>query len=217
MRERLPSADRSQRTMNKTQDVIAILLQGFVLIMSFWFTADTHFNHEGIITHSARPFSSLEDMTETMISRWNECVLPGDTVFHLGDFALSWGKKHYDTIDGILARLNGQKWLICGNHDRDEVKKNQRWAMVKDYHEINLDMGGPHKQRIVMFHYALRVWNQMHRGAWLLHGHSHGNLTDIGGRSMDVGVDCHGFRPIGVEAVAGFMRERETVSCDHHV
>jgi hypothetical protein len=31
VRERLPSADRSQPTMNKTQDDDAILLQGFVL------------------------------------------------------------------------------------------------------------------------------------------------------------------------------------------
>ena len=197
------------------QSVIASPLQCLVL-MAFWFTSDTHFNHANIIEHSRRPFACLEEMTETMVARWNECVLPGDVVFHLGDFALSWGNKHAAPIDAVLARLNGQKWLICGNHDRDEVKKNPRWTMVKDYHEVKVDLGGPHKQRIVMFHYALRVWNQMHRGAWLLHGHSHGSLSDIGGKTMDVGVDCHGFRPIGVEAIAAFMRDREPAACDHH-
>lgn len=182
----------------------------------FWFTSDTHFNHARIIEHSTRPFISLEDMTETMIANWNDLVRPGDTVFHLGDFAISWGKKQAAAIDSILARLNGQKWLICGNHDRDEVKRNQRWVQVKDYHEIKVDRGGLHKQRIVLFHYAMRVWNQMHRGAWLLHGHSHGNLSDIGGLSMDVGVDCHGFRPISLDEVADFMATRAPVVVDHH-
>lgn len=181
-----------------------------------WFTSDTHLNHAGIIEYSKRPFSNKEEMEETIIARWNERVAKGDVIIHLGDFALSWGKKHYDLIDSFLSRLNGNKWLICGNHDRDEVKKNPRWTQVKDYHELKVDMGDVHKQRIVLFHYAMRVWNQMHRGAWLLHGHSHGNLTDIGGKSMDVGVDCCNFYPISVEDVAKFMRDREIVSWDHH-
>jgi calcineurin-like phosphoesterase family protein len=182
-----------------------------------WFTSDTHFNHDNIVTISNRPFVSLEEMTETIIDRWNAVVLPGDTVFHLGDFAISRGKKHAEPVDNILARLNGQKWLISGNHDRDEVKKNPRWTMVKDYHEIRVDLGGKHKQRIVLFHYAMRVWNQMHRGAWLLHGHSHGNLPDIGGKSLDVGVDCHDFRPVSLAIIAGFMHHREIVLPDHHI
>jgi calcineurin-like phosphoesterase family protein len=52
-------------------------------------------------------------MTDTLIARWNECVLPGDTVFHLGDFALSWGKKHAAAIDEILAQLNGRSGLFA--------------------------------------------------------------------------------------------------------
>jgi calcineurin-like phosphoesterase family protein len=184
--------------------------------MNIWFTSDTHFNHPNIIEHSARPFADLADMESVIISNWNTLVKPGDTVYHLGDFALSWGKKHYDRIDSILARLNGQKWLIAGNHDRDEVRKNPRWVAVKDYHEIKVDLGGKHKQRIVMSHYAMRVWNQMHRGAWMLHGHSHGNLTDVGGKTLDVGVDLHGFAPITLYAISSYMETRSIISYDHH-
>lgn len=184
--------------------------------MAIWFTSDTHFNHENIIEYSARPFTDLAQMEEAIIRSWNILVSPGDTVYHLGDFALSWGKRHAKVIDGLLARLNGQKWLITGNHDRAEVVKNPRWVAVKDYHEIKVDLGGEHKQRIVMSHYAMRVWNQMHRGAWMLHGHSHGNLTDIGGKTLDVGVDVHGFAPVSVEAVQAFMDGRTVVECDHH-
>jgi calcineurin-like phosphoesterase family protein len=184
--------------------------------MNIWFTSDTHFNHANVIGHSYRPFADLSEMTEAMIVNWNEVVAPSDTIYHLGDFALSWGKKHKEVIDQILARLNGQKWLITGNHDREEVTKNTRWTKVLNYHEIKIDLGGEHKQRVVMCHYAMRVWNQMHRGAWMLHGHSHGNITDVGGKALDVGVDVHNYRPISLEFISSFMAGREIVECDHH-
>ena len=184
--------------------------------MTIWFTSDTHYNHANIIEYSNRPFSDLEEMTEALIANWNSVVNHSDTVYHLGDFALSWGRKHKEFIDRLIERLNGQKWLIVGNHDRDEVTKNPRWGAVKHYHEIKVDLGGVHKQRIVMFHYSLRTWSQMHRGAWMLHGHSHGSLTDIGGKTMDVGVDVHGYKPISIEAIKAFMDGRPVVECDHH-
>ncbi len=182
-----------------------------------WFTSDTHFNHENIVKYSKRPFTDLGEMTEVLVKNWNEVVEKGDTVYHLGDFALSYGKQSVDVIDNLLSRLNGQKHLIKGNHDRKPVLDNPRWASVRDYHEIKVDLGGIHKQRIVMSHYCMRVWNQMHRGAWMLHGHSHGNLHHTEGKIMDVGVDCHFYRPISLDTVIKRM-ELCPISCyDHHV
>lgn len=176
--------------------------------MAIWFTSDTHFNHENIISHSCRSFRDLAEMESVLVSNWNKRVKPGDTVYHLGDFALSWGKKHSERIDGLLSRLQGQKWLIIGNHDRDEVTKNKRWNKVVHYHEIKVDLGGEHKQRIVMCHYAMRVWNQWHRGSWMLHGHSHGSLIDVGGKTLDVGVDPCGYKPISIDQIAEVMALR---------
>jgi len=185
--------------------------------MRIWFTADTHFNHENVIKYSCRPFADLQEMTERLIENWNCVIHPGDTVYHLGDFALSYGKKHADLIDDLLRRLHGQKWLITGNHDQDEVTKNPRWVAVRDYHKIKVDAGqGIPKQPIVLSHYAFRVWDQCHYGSWMLHGHSHGNLIDVGGKIMDVGVDCNDYRPISLGEVAEFMYPREIISVDHH-
>ena len=181
-----------------------------------WFTADTHFNHAKIIGYSQRPFGDLAQMTEALIDGWNARVAKGDTVFHLGDFALSWGRKDKDTIDSILVRMNGQKWLIAGNHDRDEVTSNDRWVKVTPYHEISVPLTNGQKQRIVLCHYALRVWNGMGRGSWMLYGHSHGNLDDIGGKTTDVGVDKWDYAPISVEQLAVYMEPRAIVGYDHH-
>ena len=181
-----------------------------------FFTADTHFNHKNVIRYCGRPFADLDEMTERLITNWNDTVRVGDTVYHLGDFALSFGKKHEKAVDDVLRRLNGRKILICGNHDRKEVKQNPRWNDVRDYLELKLDLGGIHKQRIVLFHYGMRVWNQRHRGAWHLYGHSHGTLSDIGGKCKDVGVDCNNYKPLSLFEIQTFMSSRESFPVDHH-
>ena len=187
--------------------------------MRIFFTSDLHFNHENVIKHSARPFESLEHMSEHLISVWNARVANNDQVWCLGDFCLTRGKgKDAALVESLLSRLNGQKFLIPGNHDRDEVIKSRHWQAVYPMHEIKvkLNPSDVHAQRIVLCHYALRTWNQMHRGAWMLHGHSHGNLTDIGGKIMDVGVDCNNYCPISLEEIAVSMSQRPIDWCDHH-
>ena len=155
-------------------------------------------------------------MTEKMVEYWNERVAKGDVVYHLGDFFISWGKKSSKEIDGLLSRLNGNKFLIYGNHDRDEVKNSPLWTKVLGYHEVKVSGGDIQNQRITLSHYSMRTWNQMHRGSWMLHGHSHGSLLDIGGKTIDVGVDCHEYKPISFEQVGRIMLNRETTVVDHH-
>lgn len=78
-----------------------------------WFTSDTHFGHKNILEYEkeARPFTTLQEMHEVMIERWNSVVSKNDVVYHLGDFAFG---RH--TIQ-IADRLNGKKRLVMGNHD----------------------------------------------------------------------------------------------------
>ena len=44
-------------------------------------------------------------------------------------------------------------------------------------------------------------------GSLHLHGHAHGSLAPHG-RSMDVGVDCHGYAPIALDAVVAELAAR---------
>lgn len=143
-----------------------------------FFISDTHFDHKNIIKYSNRPFDSVEEMNEQMVARWNAKVHPNDRIFHVGDFGFSPRSK----LQKIFDRLNGHKYLIRGNHDH-EAARLDGWGWVRDMYETKID--GKH---VVLCHYGMRVWNQSHRGAIQLFGHSHGSLPGTN-QSMDVGVD----------------------------
>lgn len=134
-----------------------------------------------------------------MIARWNDCVGPDDVVWHLGDFALY---RDIARTERTLALLNGQKHLITGNNDSADVRNLAGWNHVGAYVEIKLN-----GTKLVLCHYPLRAWNRQHRGAWQLHGHSHGHLTPLT-RQSDVGVDCWNFRPIQFAEIVAAKRSR---------
>jgi len=102
--------------------------------------SDTHFGHAGVckFTHpddpevKLRPWDNADDMDEAMIRNWNDRVRPNDKVYHLGDVVIN--RKALKT----LARLNGDKVLIRGNHDifRDDEYR-EYFRELRAYHVMN--------------------------------------------------------------------------------
>jgi len=90
--------------------------------MTIFFTSDHHFGHYNVIKYCNRPFTSVQQMDEIMILKWNETVLPEDEIYYLGDFAM----KSF-LVPKILPRLNGRKYLIMGNHDRCFKGNSDKW------------------------------------------------------------------------------------------
>lgn len=182
-----------------------------VMFQNFWFTSDTHFDHANIIRYSNRPFADVDEMNEALIANWNACVKPGDVVYHLGDFALA-RKVSSDRVRRLRERLHGSIHLVVGNHDSAATVNADCWTWVGDYKRIKIA-----GQRIVLLHYAMRVWHGQHRGAWHLYGHSHGNLPDDPeSKSFDVGVDACDYRPVHFDEVAERMANKTFVPVDHH-
>ena len=183
---------------------------------SVWFTSDLHFGHKNIIKYCNRPFDSVEHMDQMMIDNWNAVVDSGDKVFMLGDFCfgdLSQWENYYH-------QLNGNIILIKGNHDK--IQDNQikhLFSGIYDYLEIKVkDVDAQDNwQHIVLFHYAMKVWNRSHHGAYHLFGHSHGTLPDDpNALSFDCGVDCHEFKPISYKQVKEIMSKKTFAPIDHH-
>ncbi len=168
--------------------------------MSIYFTADNHWYHNNILKYETdRPYNSIEEMNEALIKNWNNKITNKDEIYILGDF--SFGNKE-QTIN-ILNRLNGQKYLIKGNHDKvvkyPEVASKFAW--VKDYYEIKKKQAG---HRIILFHYPINSWNAKHHGSLHFYGHVHsykhrGGLQEK--NSYNVGVDVNNYEPISLEEI----------------
>jgi calcineurin-like phosphoesterase family protein len=90
-----------------------------------------------------------------------------------------------------------------------EVLKSFVW--VKDYFELRITK----QLQISLFHYPINEWNKIHRGAWHLYGHVHGN-NNIEGKALDVGLDgpLSNYTPLSFEEIEVFMEDRPILS--HH-
>ena len=172
--------------------------------MNIWFTSDLHLGHENIIKYCNRPFSSIEEMDEELITRWNDVVSQNDTIYHLGDFALG---SHQVAVR-YLEQLNGRIILQQGSHDSrwfDRDFGDGRISTIPPLHSVVLPIQkGEYEQIAVLCHCAMRTWDRSHYGSWHLFGHSHGKLEPYG-LSFDVGVDTHNFYPWSLDEVAEKM------------
>lgn len=133
-----------------------------------FYISDWHYGHANIIAFDNRPFRSVEEMNEALVSRWNRVVSPGDIVYVLGD--MFWCNSK-DAVP-VLKRLNGSKFLIRGNHDRcsDSVFQKQ-FAKVADYLEIE-DAG----RKVVLCHYPIPCFKNHFYGWYHLYGHVHASF-----------------------------------------
>lgn len=189
---------------------------------NLFFTSDTHFFHENIIEYIGRPFTSLEEMHETIILNWNTFVKKDSDVFHLGDFMMS---ENVNKLQSILSRLNGNIHLIYGNHDyQNHLNRNiakQLFKSVHDYLDITVldkEMEGG-RQRVFMCHYPMNCWAASHRGSWNLFGHIHTHPylynPKYNCNSLDVGVDAHNYTPLHYDQVKSLITKQNLIKSNN--
>jgi len=159
--------------------------------LSVYFWADTHFNHKNILKYTSRPFSTVKEMNENLVARWNSTVLQErDEIWLLGDFAFSHPEG--EDIYQLFWKLRGRKCLVVGNHDeRNPAVMRLPWERVEKLYTFKL--GG---SRAELCHYPLETWKASWAGALMLHGHCHGTLKRKLPKRFDVGADVE---PVPVE------------------
>jgi calcineurin-like phosphoesterase family protein len=179
--------------------------------VSLYFWSDTHFNHRGILEHCAatRPFASVEDMNESMISRWSATVGPRDTIHLLGDFGFR--VRGLPELSEIFGRLNGQKHLVVGNHDEKNPELLKLgWLSVRHLGVVRQD-----GRKVVVCHYPLETWASAHHGVIHAHGHSHGTLRRKIPHRFDVGADVYP-SPVAWDALWLASEAQAYDPQDHH-
>ena len=191
-----------------------------------WFTSDHHFGHKNILAYCERPFSSVEQMNNVMLERWNALVQPEDDVYYLGDFALD-----FKFVEHYLPRLQGTIYWIPGNHDaihpmyarsagaagsnnQDKYEKCENWLINRGViccppeHELFLD-----GIDLLLCHFPYGMedhtekpryleWRPLDTGLPLLCGHMH-DIWRTNGNMINVGVDQWDFYPVsGAQVLA---------------
>lgn len=146
-------------------------------------SGDTHWGHENMLVGESdfgtREFSSIQEHDERLIEAWNEAVSPGDRVYHLGDIWM-W-RNNPEKCERIMSRLNGQVYLIEGNHDRADDWPDSlidHFVYVKKRAELRVDgyrSDGSHLY-IALSHYPMRTWDRRFYGALHAYGHVHAKL-----------------------------------------
>jgi calcineurin-like phosphoesterase family protein len=134
---------------------------------SVFLVSDTHFGHAGVCRFvrndgvtKLRPWDNADEMDEFMVKAWNERVRPNDKVYHLGDVVIN--RRALKT----MARLNGDKVLIRGNHDifRDNEYR-EYFRELRAYHVMN---------GMILSHIPIHA-ESLGRFGVNIHGHLHAN------------------------------------------
>lgn len=142
-----------------------------------FFSSDLHLGHAKLLTFTnydgsfLRPeFDDVEEMNEAIVERHNSVVGVNSKIYMLGD--ISMGKIGLE----LLARMNGEKFLIKGNHDLQPLASYMRFFKdVRGSHQFD----GMVFTHIPIHPSSLGRWE---RGN--VHGHLHSNQV--------MKLDCNG-------------------------
>ena len=162
-----------------------------------FFIADTHFGDERIRKYENRPFESVLEMDSALVDRWNSVVGFDDVVFVLGDF----GALGYESE--ILARLNGKKMLVKGNHDTKTNEEYRCYGFAEVYdHPMILD------NFWILSHDALYVNENMPYANLFGHVHNSPIFKDYSKQHFCVCVERIDYTPISFDKIKAIIAEQ---------
>lgn len=202
--------------------------------MTTWFTSDMHFGHTNIISYCGRPFTDVDHMTAALIENWNQYVMPDDVVYVLGDAVMGQRDK---TLPHIKS-LNGQKYLVPGNHDNVHpmyASKKAYDLAMEAYLDVFDDILDPcidFDDFYLLCHFPYNVpdatdyqgrdysaWEPKDEGKVLLCGHVHDawthQFTPKGTLQINVGSDVWGYRPVRFELLKAYALTVEEMKGNH--
>ncbi|AXF52508.1 MAG: hypothetical protein [Caudoviricetes sp.] len=174
--------------------------------MTIWFTSDFHFNHDKEFIWKERGFSSVGEMNDRIIERYNEVVKDDDEVYILGDVMMG---DRYAYIYEVLRELKGKKYLAYGNHCT-----NKRLEFFEEHKFFkDVQMGYRIKQgkkTLLLTHYPTLVSNSTKDEVYNLHGHTHSTsvLSDIP-KCINVSVDAWNCYPANIDEILEVIKNEK--------
>lgn len=177
-------------------------IKGTLYVMS-----DLHIGHENVIKFDNRPFTSLEEMNNSIINDLKTKLKPEDILIDLGD--MFWDMNWMD-CKKILDEIPVEKFYKTpGNHDKDslyfgeQAKLYDCFTQMSDIIDLRVRWQGK-GYRISLSHYPLIDWNHKFRGSLMVHGHTHGSIDKQNSKSTDLRVEV-GYNSELAKRVGSFL------------
>ena len=156
--------------------------------------SDPHFDSENIRKNANRPFASVEQMNAALISNYNQIVQKSDVCYWLGDIMYDAKKEK---VRKILSRMNGHKYLILGNHDRNH---SVWWWADCGFEKVFKHPVYDAENYIMLSHEPLEEFGNLPNIA-NIHGHIHISDYDfpIHDHCVNVCVEKTNYKPVLLE------------------
>lgn len=108
---------------------------------NIWFSSDFHLRHlgpkGGIPLWQSRGYQSPQHMTQEIIKKVNELVMPDDYLFYLGDWCLNTKEVEFESD---LAQINCRNILMLWGNHNNPVKRVYEREVAKVAQAINGDI-----------------------------------------------------------------------------
>lgn len=181
-----------------------------------WFTSDCHFGHRNVLKFCDRPYKDEKEMGQAIINNWNSVVKPDEKIFCLGDFSW-WDGRH--EIKKIISKLNGEIFLVPGNHDRVRsfelcdpgklhICSDVVYLYVRPAIQNTDSRFATGCYEVVLSHFPQLCYSHSDKkNVYNFFGHIHSlkgqPMVEFGepiklrpGRQIDVGMDRHDYTPV---------------------
>jgi calcineurin-like phosphoesterase family protein len=187
-----------------------------------WFTSDLHFMHK-MLAEDIRGFSGIEEHDEALIENINSCVKKDDALWILGDLSL----KKPAVFGHLFSRLNGNKYVIWGNHDYGWGFNRDAYKYGDEYYYMGVMAANDFARRkmnhktVMLSHFPYtgdhsaddrydecRLKNF---GNTLLHGHTHSDeiisFAGVNTLQVHVGLDAWNLMPVEINTILELIDE----------
>lgn len=175
-----------------------------------YFTSDTHFGSQRTLELSRRPFKDTKEMDKTILDNFNSILTEDDVLYHLGDFG------DYE----MVSKINCPVCLILGNYEEKDITMEYDDNVYDFCHQLRkegfesiertkyISMPHPETMEFILFNLVHEPSKciyktnseQTEKNVFNLYGHIHGRQM-VRRYGMDVGVDCHHFRPVSMKDI----------------
>ena len=144
--------------------------------------SDPHFDHTNIIKYCHRPFSSVEQMNEKLLSNWKSTITKNDAVIFLGDMA--FGKNCREPRWWLTQLPFKDMIYIRGSHDHGIQHNPDVSDSIEVLDSLILRV---ENMKLLLSHQPL-YWNGLN-----IHGHLHNNSKPFiykSGDGVKINISC---------------------------